>query len=895
MAVRVLGPVEVDVAGEPAWLGGAQPKAVLALLALHRGRRVTVEAIADELWGDDHPTTARRTIQTYISKLRQLLVPGAGPRDPRQRIRTEGDAYLLDCAPEEVDADLAAAALAEAAAASSPRAALTTAERGLALFRGEPFAGVPVGLELAVGVTRLENLRRDLLNLRLQALLDTNRGTEALPAARELAAGDPFDERAHALLMRALDAAGQTGEALATYRAFRRRLVDVHGIEPGPLLERTHLELLSRPSAGPQPLPPLPAPLSAFIGRTAQLQRIEELFGHGVRLVTLVGAGGIGKSRLALEVGRRHPGPAALVELAAVEAEVRVARAIADAVGAQGDDPAAAAVEELRAHADILLIVDNCEHLVDEVAALVQRLLADCPELRVLATSRRPLSVPSEAVLRVPPLPADEAAALFADRLPAGVATGGEETVEAICATLDGVPLAIEITAASAGTLALQDLARTLHDRMLTLRVRAQRAHHRTMTTTLEWSEALLSTPASALLRRLSAFRGTFTLDAADQVASFAPVRHAELTETLSELVGNSLVEPVGADRYRLLVPVRQFAAVRLEEALEEKEVHHRHAEWVSRLVEPIEVELRGPDNARCRELIDAEHPNIAVALDRALEAAWPEIACRIVGRAWWYWFRSGHQRSGAAWAERALALSDDQPDLVRADVQVAAGHFRWFMGDLAGAAELLQAAVDLYRTHDEPRGISQALPTLGWIVVSEDPVRGAALLEEALTANRLAQDEWGAVATLNMLADAWRRQGRRQEAHDAYRQGYAFFADHDDRYGMAWSLWGQANTAPREALDTAVEQAGMAGRLFAAIGHRAGVALTVALLAVLADRQGRDRLAARLLAALDGVTDAERPQIDFLVGEVWGLRERLTPTDEHLSYEAAIDLALSG
>ncbi|WP_248963818.1 AfsR/SARP family transcriptional regulator [Sphaerisporangium perillae] len=689
---RVLGPVEVLAPGRAAAALPPSVRALLARLVLASGRVVSVDGLTDALWGEHLPSDATNALQIRVSKLRRALVAAGIGGDV---LVTRAPGYQLAVPAESVDAhwfEHLVRQAREAASTGRVAPALEHLDEALRLWRGPALADVG-GTEWALTESaRLEELRLGAVEDRLELLLEAGRHTEAVADLERSVANNPLRERLHRLLMLALYRSGRQAEALAAYHALRRHLADELGIDPSPELQAL-AEAILRQQVPPRPsdrpvraaaepssvrqadVPAdgaaatrrgdrLPQRLSSVIGRhddlETALQRLRE-----ARAVTLTGPGGVGKTTLALEVARRADETLAdhvrLIRLAPLEAGADVAEAFAAQLGLMTGGPGAASAEAVVEHlarSRALLVVDNCEHVIDDVAGLVERLVESCPHLRVLATSREALAVPGEIQVAVSPLAVpgetDDAAAipdtpavrLFLDRAravrPSFVLDPETAPVVAsICRGLDGMPLAIELAAARVKALSVADIAARLRDRfsLLTAGPRTSEARHRTLRATLDWSHDLLSDAERRLLRRLAVFRGGWTLIAAEEVCSFAGIERGEVLDLLFRLVDRSLVVPDPATgRFRLLVSVREYAWTRLEEAGEVAACRDRFLDHYVRLAEEHGPHVRSGCLSWAR--LTEEHDNLRAAVDHSLDRAHADVetGLRLMGALVWFW-----------------------------------------------------------------------------------------------------------------------------------------------------------------------------------------------------------------------------------------------------------------
>jgi len=620
----VLGPLEAVRDDRHLGLGGHKPRAVLATLLLEGGRHVRTDAVVEALWGDAPPPSAVKAVQKYVSFLRQQL--GAP-----QLIVSHPGGYQIDTDAVDSRLGLVERLLDEAEAAGAPEEVAARVAEALALWRGEPYPDLGDLPAACAERRRLEERRLAAVEALAEARLELGHHHGLVGWLEQLVAAHPLHERLWGQLMVALYRSGRQADALAAYRRLRATLVEQLGVEPAPELQRLHEQILGQHQAlepagsraygvmadGPGNLP---RQLTSFIGRDTELAELAALSGTH-RAVTLTGAAGCGKTRLALELaahvrGRYRDG-SWLVELSALATADQVPLAIAGVL-ALGEQPGRAISDVLAEHLcakRLLLLLDNAEHLVDAVADLVDRLLREAPELHVLTTSRQPLGVDGEITYEVAPLPvpptdtgADigsyDAVRLLTDRARAAdprftITAGTAGSLAKICRRLDGIPLALELAAARLRAFDPQQLASLLDDRFSLLGSTTRRApaRHQTLRAAIACSYDLLTSEEQTLFRRLSVFDGGFTLEAAEQVCAEPPDPGAILTR-LPSLVDQSLVvadrHPGGGTRYRLLETVREYARERLADD-EAAEVAGRHLRYFLELAELAYPELQSP------------------------------------------------------------------------------------------------------------------------------------------------------------------------------------------------------------------------------------------------------------------------------------------------------------
>ncbi|MFI7059767.1 alpha/beta fold hydrolase [Kribbella sp. NPDC050124] len=589
MRFGVLGPVTAWTDdGRAVRIPDRKVRGLLADLLLHAGRPVAATAIIDDLWGDELPANPTATLQTRVSQLRKALddaEPGA-----RDLVQTTPAGYLLTVAAEAVDSGRFRALAARARQTGNARMRAATLADALTLWRGPAYADVAQDAFARATIDRLDEERLAVQEAYAEARLVLGEYDELVAELAELVARNPLRQRLRAVQMKALHQSGRQAEALESYAELRRRLADELGLDPGPELVALHQEILTEAPTVREPLKTnLPAEVE-LIGRDAAVVEVVERLASA-RLVTLTGAGGVGKTSLALAAGRRSGDEAWLVELAALDA------------AATADD-----VSSLIEATTGLLVLDNCEHVIEAAADVVARLLRESPELRILATSREPLAVAGEHRWPVPPLDlpsadADAAASpavqLFVARAAAAdprFALTAENTsaVVALCRRLDGLPLALELAASRVAAMDVRDLVDRFDDRY---RRRGLPDRQQTLSAMVEWSWDLLGEPERAVLRRLAPHPGGCTLAAAEAVCAGDDVPVADVAELLSRLVDRSLVVRVdgtSGSRYRLLETVRAFCLQRLEEAGELETTRRRYERYFEGLARHTEPRLYG-------------------------------------------------------------------------------------------------------------------------------------------------------------------------------------------------------------------------------------------------------------------------------------------------------------
>jgi predicted ATPase/DNA-binding SARP family transcriptional activator len=716
--LRLLGRLEVADGGRDLTPRRPKQRALLCLLLLHAGELVTVDEAVEALWESRPPPAARNAVQGHVAALRRLL--------GRERIETHDAGYVLRLAGAELDVHTFERLVTDARG-RPPAVQLELLDAALALFRGAPLEDFRYASFAAVETARVEELRLHAEELRVEAELALGRHDVVVPRLERLVADEPLRERFRGQLMLALYRCGRQAEALAAYQDARDGLVEQLGIDPGPDLRRLERQILNQDPALDLPSGPaarLPVPPTPLLGRTGEVAAARELLlRDDVRLVTLTGPGGSGKTRLALEIARTaaaafeggtfYVGLASLADPELVLATV--ARALG--VGETGDRSLEDALVARIAPRPTLVLVDNVEHVLPGVPPL-GRLLAGAPGLKLLATSREPLRLYGEHRFRVPPLDAEAARRLFLDRAASvgGIVEADEPSlasVDELCLRLDFLPLAIELAAALADALTVEELLARLDQRLqlLTGGPVDHAPRQQTLRATLEWSCERLDVGELSLFAALAVFAGGWTLDALAHVA----VEGGDAVELLSELTDRSLVQPPADDRaprHTMLETIRDYARELLERSGEAAAVRARHADYFLRLAEGAEPDLRGTPGPWL-ERLELEHDNLRAALD-ALEAGGESGRLqRLAGALWRFWYLRGHLTEGRRRLERALA-ADPAPTPARAKTLIGATVMAINTGDGETATERADEAIALCERLGDAWGVAYATFMLG-------------------------------------------------------------------------------------------------------------------------------------------------------------------------------------
>lgn len=663
MRIAVLGPVRIfDDDGQPIEIAGARLLMLLARLALSAGRVVPSEILIDDIWGSRSAGTPN-TLHALVHRLRRALPAGT--------VESLAAGYRLAMPADSVDAyrfeALAARGRRELTAGNPEQASATLAD-ALALWHGPAFADVLAAPYAGTAGARLAELRATAAEDRFEAELRLGRHAEALPDLGAACEAHPLRERLAALRMRALAAAGRQSDALAVYEAMKHRLADELGIDPSGELRQTQLTVLrgevDHPAARPAPSR-LPSWLTSFVGRTAELTLLRELM-ETARLITVIGPGGVGKTRLAVAAAAEHrtcrDGRLWLVPLAGVERPAGVVSAILGALSAgHGQHPGSAEplerVAELIGGDEAVLLLDNCEQVVAEVARVAQRLLEVRPRLTVLATSREPLEVLGESLCRLGPLeiPSTDpdpggltespAVRLFLDRAAAVRPdfTLDESTGPAIADVvrrLDGLPLALELAAARLRSMSIEQITRRLDDRfrLLSTGNRAAQPRQRTLRAVIEWSWELLTDRERVLARRLAYFPARTEAEVAEAICADEQLPPEEVGYVLGSLADKSLMEPRG-DGYRMLESIRAFAFEELMRAGELTMIRQRFTRHFATLAAEYEPRLRSHGQASALNFLATEYDNLVFALRAALDGEDAEAAASLLGLLHWCWY----------------------------------------------------------------------------------------------------------------------------------------------------------------------------------------------------------------------------------------------------------------
>ena len=812
---------------------------LLARLALAAGSHVRSDVLIEDLWSTP---TGRNTLQSKVSQLRRAL-------DDKDLVLGNQDGYILAIKPTAVDAVRVvalAAQVAEARTAGDPAHALERSREGLALFRGEVLADA--GDWAAPHRTRLEELRLGLVEDAMAARVELGAGSELVGELESLVEQHPLREGLWTSLITALYRAGRQAEALAAYGRVRRALVDELGIEPGAALRSLEaLVLRQSPTLDASTLTVsislpgnLPTPTAPLVGRDADRSGLVAAMDEQ-RLVTLVGTAGVGKTRLATEVGRglTAGGGVWLVRLDAVDATADLARVVAETLHVTGDE---SALHDRLAGDGTVLLLDNCEHVVTSAASLVRRLLDAAPHLRVLATSQLPLGLEDEYVHHLEPLTQDQSVELFTRRAQEMrrrlvLDADSVAAVDEVCRSLDGLPLAIELAASRVRSMSVRDIARRLDDRFVLLRDPTSHRHERrrALSGAIGWSYELLFPDDQRGLWALSCFAGDASLDATEHVLTALGVPGTAVLDTITRLVDRSLVSVEDTDsggvRYRLLDSIQAFAAARLEESGDAAVAASAHAGWYATTAAWCHEHVRGERQPECLIIARAERSNVDLALSWCA-AHDPGLGLRIANGLGWTWVVLGNGPAGAARVRQALA--SEAPPRERATALLLAGWLEASAGDVALAAADLDGAGDLAAGLDDRVLSADVDRHRAFLAIQQGrPDEVLARASTSLAAYRALDLAWHTAASLLLSAYGHLMVGDTAAATGNASEALGMLEPIGDSWGLAHVgavLGGIAQAEHRyddaaRALTRAAEESAAMGFLGQAALHRATLA----------------------------------------------------------------------
>jgi predicted ATPase/DNA-binding SARP family transcriptional activator/DNA-binding NarL/FixJ family response regulator len=870
--------------------------ALVKLLALAPGHHLHREQVMNLLWPDLGKKAASNNLRQTVHAARRILTSDLTVGS-RYHLASDDERIVL-CPGGSLWVDVEAF---EEEAATGRRL------RGQAAYRA--------ALDLYTGDLLpedryeewVENRREELRQLYLALLVELARLYEdheehalAVETLRKAVAEEPILEEAHAGLMRLYALLDRQAQALAQYERLGETLSGRLGTEPSAATRRLRDEIaagrFSPPQlAAPPEEPPdagnhnLPAARTNFVGREREMVEVKRTLAM-TDLLTLTGTGGCGKTRLALEAARDlvgiYPDGGWLVELAPLSDGALLPQAVAATLGVR-EQPGRPLIETLLdalRDKEMLLILDNCEHLIHAAAHLAEVLLDSCPRLRVLATSREPLGVRGELSWPVPSLSTPgtqhlptveelegfESARLFVDRAsnrhPGFELTPENATAVAqVCARLEGIPLAIELAAVRVGMLSAKQISERLgHSlKLLTRGDRTADHRHQTLRATLDWSYELLGEHEQVLFRRLSAFAGGFTLEAAESVGAGGAIEEEDVLDLLTMQVDKSLVVAEesweSGARYRLLEPVRQYAREKLEEGGEAEAVGRRHAKFFLDLAERAEPELKGPGQTEWLKGLDEDNDNLRAAMAWLLEEGEVEAAVRMAWSLWIFWLIHGHQSEGRRWIEAALAKGANLTAHARAKALWVRASTYYGLGRPEQLERICQEAVTLFRGVGDKSGLAYTLGLKAAVLMQRgDAERAISLYEEAIELGRKTGEKWGASGALGHLGSIYLDQGDYKQAARYFEEGLELSREIGNKLAGSTALYGLAMAAQSQGdYERAAELYAEGLRSSAAAGDKANIAYCLEGLAQVATAQEEPEHAARLFGAAEASLEA--------------------------------------
>jgi predicted ATPase/DNA-binding SARP family transcriptional activator len=869
--IRVLGPVELVAEDGPVPLGAPKQRRLLSALVVHAGEARSADLLIDAVWGRSPPASAAKLLQTYISQLRKALPAPA-------RIRTRGAGYALELEDESLDAARFERLLSQGRAASregNPALAASLLRRALGLWRGQAYGDFAYEEFARAEAGRLEELRLVALEERMEVELALGRHVELLPQLRSLAAEQPLRERLQAQAMLALYRCGRQSEALDLYTDARARRRDELGLEPSAELRELQRRILQQDAelavaaVAEAAASALPAPPNRLLGRGRELAELRELLlrRDEMRLLVLTGAGGSGKTRLALEAARESAesfaNGAAFVNLAPLRDPALVVGAIARALGIpdiSGEDSLQTLAAALGAR-ELLLLVDNAEHVRAAAPRFVE-LLARAPHLTLLVTSRVVLHVSGEQVYPVEPLAVRAAVALFLERAREAEPrfhpdTAAEQAIQRICERLDGLPLAIELAASRVRALSPVELLDRLDPRLplLTGGPCDLPARQQTLRATLEWSYHLLADAEGRDFCYLGVFAGGCTLEAAEAVSGTT-------FERLSSLVDANLLRHAATaqgSRYSMLETIREYAAERLDALADAEALRRRHADYFLELARSANLSSEGRGEQR-HDVVISEQANIRAAIDWAAAAGDVALALELVVALENFWGTSD-PFEGVRRLETLLGRAGDVPMPLRARALRVLCSAATLAGDLELAERAVRESLDAFRAIGDELGIARLLHRLGASALNlGEPARARAPLEESLEIFRRHGYRKGELQAIGSLGYLARMQGDAPQAVSLLEQSAAMAAQEGFTWWQANVL---ANLAELELaqnrLDEAATRARQTLHLSRRIGDRQLSVYALAYVACVAAEDGDVHQAGRLWGAVEA-EEARRP-----------------------------------
>ena len=838
LTVCLFGAPRVTLDDAPIETARRKTLALLVYLAFHSNQPHTRESLAALFWAEQSQERAFANLRHALWEINQALGDGWMDSD-RDEIRLTG----------EIDLDVTRfRALLAASRDPTPDSAsrFFSLAQAASLYTDHFLAGFTLKDAPAFddwAFFQSESLRRDLasaLETLSRVYCDLNRAAEAIPFARRWLALDVLNESAHRQLTIAYELAGEHASALRQYQQCEATLQKELDVEPEAETKALYEKIRAGGLQGkPSARNNLPSAVTSFIGRENEAERVRSELAQN-RLVTLTGSGGVGKTRLAIEAARgllvQFPQGAWLVELASITEADLIPRAVAGALEVEHNDPDAL-FGFLRDRAALILL-DNCEHLIDGAAKFAARLLASCPNVRVLATSRESLGIEGEFALRVPSLETTDAARLFAERArlvqPSFVLDASNASVIAeICARLDGIPLALELAASRVKMLSLEQILARLDNAiaLLTGGSRAALPRQQTLRAAIDWSYNLLPESEQSLFRHLSVFTGGWTLDAAEAICCDDGESKESTLDLLTQLANKSLIhvdvvrignpqtnELAGyhpAPRFFMLETIRQYAQEKLKTLNEDDRARESHARWCLEFAESAEPFLCGRKQVEMLNMLETNHENFRAALDWSLTFEQTEIAVRLAGVLFEFWRLRGYSDKGVRWLNRTLEAANRKTAFIDAQyfakIHLALGLPS--MGKGCSYSEEThyhaEKAVNLYERLKDPHYLGYALHAQTCNVwLSNDVPQAQELCEQSLAIRMAEQDAWGIGNSLHTLAHLSQEQGDFEKARLLFEQCVGYLRKSGDLFSlmhpltdMGWFAWHDGDTLKARAM----------------------------------------------------------------------------------------------
>ncbi|MGB8647445.1 MAG: tetratricopeptide repeat protein [Anaerolineae bacterium] len=817
LRLYLFGPLRIEKEGEAINLGRRKVEALLAYLVLYPQAHPR-EHLATLFWGDSTDQQARASLRTHMMVLRKQFGDILVSDRVTCRLNSE---YSLWVDTRELE-----------------KGSKDNPPTQLELYRGELLEGVDDEW-IAPLRRRYRDLYIDAMLRSIQDLRSASEYEQAVQHAQAVLIQDPGNERAYQHLMFCYMALGNRSAALDAYAECVRVLQETLHVAPAretqALAEWLKQSRVER-TVQVAPITNLPIPLSPFVGRAREMAAIKNLIAHG-RQVTLIGPGGSGKTRLSIQVATdlidRFSGGVWWVELAVLADPTLVPQAVAHVLGVQEkpNQPLVDAIASRIGSQKLLLILDNCEHLLAEAARLMEQLLDACPNLRVLATSREALNNASEILWQAPPLSLPdqkttlltdlllsfEAIRLFVERARAvkpqfALTEQNALAVTHICQRLDGIPLAIELAAARINVLTPEQIAARLDDRfnLLTQGSRTALPRQQTLRALIDWSYDLLTPPERLLLQRLSAFRGGRNLPAIEAVCGGEGIEPSQVLELVSHLVNKSLLvteEKQGELRYGFLDTIKAYARERLKQSGEKDRIRAKHLDYFLELAEQANSQLTGPNQIHWLDRLEIEHNNLRKAFDYGRRYGHTDQAMRLGIALAEFWDVRGYLTEGTATLQRALdaapppaAAHSRSYRLCYAALLERFGRLIYQQGDYGAATKQIEQSVELFRELGDDKGYGAALNSLGIVARLQGNYEASRrLLQESLALNRKLGDRYQIAVALEAQGLLDYMQGNYAAARELYQQGLELFRELGHKRKIAIALTNLGSVAQQQ------------------------------------------------------------------------------------------------